>query len=84
MTCPHRRRIGDNYGMTCEDCGQVLEGYGYWGQSHTCLHVWAEYEGGKECLYCGAWVGTGEDLTAQEVDELLCDLSNGEPACTLS
>ncbi len=30
--CSHNHRIGDNYGVTCQDCGEVLAGYGYWGE----------------------------------------------------
>lgn len=60
MACDHLRLIGDNYGMTCQDCGKIIEGYGFWGQSHTCVHRWVEYEGGKECIYCGAWMSADE------------------------
>ncbi len=63
MACKHLRIIGDNYGMTCQDCGEIIEGYGFWGQARTCIHRWAEYEEGKECIYCGEWVGAGDDLT---------------------
>ena len=31
MKCEHHKRIGDNYGVTCQDCKEVLEGYGYGG-----------------------------------------------------
>ncbi|MEW6179204.1 MAG: hypothetical protein AB1522_04675 [Chloroflexota bacterium] len=54
--CEHRNKVGDNYGLTCLDCGEVLEGYGYWGQSETCRHVWLKGEGGYECLYCLEWL----------------------------
>ena len=29
--CRYESRLEDNYGMTCGECGQVLEGYGYGG-----------------------------------------------------
>ena len=29
--CQHRRKIGDNYGETCLDCGKQLSGFGYGG-----------------------------------------------------
>jgi hypothetical protein len=54
--CQHFNQIGDNYGLTCQDCGEVLEGYGYWGEgSNVCLHHWIEcVEDNKyeQCLYC--------------------------------
>lgn len=54
--CEHRRMIGDNYGLSCMDCGEVLEGFGYWAQSQTCRHVWSKGEGGYECIYCFEWL----------------------------
>ncbi|MEJ5200587.1 MAG: hypothetical protein WHV66_00025 [Anaerolineales bacterium] len=48
--CPHYRQIADNYGVTCEDCGEILEGYGFWGSSGYCRHVWLN----GECIYCQA------------------------------
>lgn len=54
--CPHHRVAGDNYGRTCQDCGQVLSGYGHFGQSlKPCLHHWARSADDPktlECLYC--------------------------------
>ncbi|MDT8899515.1 hypothetical protein QYE77_14720 (plasmid) [Thermanaerothrix sp. 4228-RoL] len=50
--CQHLRTIGDNYGLTCLDCGEVLEGYGYNVQTHTCRHVFQKYDEGYECMYC--------------------------------
>lgn len=47
--CDHRCKVGDNYGITCGDCGAILEGYGYRaqaikellpGQSPVCKHAW--------------------------------------------
>lgn len=53
--CPHNRTQGDNYGQTCRDCGQVLGGYGFWGEGRkTCLHrfVPSADPARVECLYC--------------------------------
>lgn len=53
--CPHNRRQGDNYGETCMDCGQVLGGYGHFGEGRkTCLHLWVRSADPEyvECLYC--------------------------------
>ncbi|GHB87281.1 hypothetical protein GCM10007390_48850 [Persicitalea jodogahamensis] len=53
--CPHDRTQGDNYGQTCVDCGQVLGGYGFWGEGRkTCLHRFVSSHDPKyvECLYC--------------------------------
>ncbi len=54
--CQHLRTIGDNYGLTCLDCGEVLEGYGYNVQTHTCRHVFQKYDEGYECMYCQEWI----------------------------
>jgi hypothetical protein len=53
--CPHDRSQGDNYGHTCMDCGQVLGGYGFFGEGRkACLHVWVKSSDPDyvECLYC--------------------------------
>ncbi len=59
--CQHLHKIGDNYGLTCEDCGAQLEGYGYGGLfgqrivgTETCVHgSWQKISAGEEqCLYC--------------------------------
>lgn len=53
--CQHARTRCDNYGQTCQDCGQVLGGYGYFGEGRTsCLHHWEPSANPKrvECLYC--------------------------------
>jgi hypothetical protein len=62
MNCEHNKRIGDNYGVTCQDCGEILEGYGNGGWfgsnlkgNEQCKHVWLnmpdrmDYE---QCMYC--------------------------------
>jgi hypothetical protein len=61
--CEHTKRIGDNYGVDCQDCGERLEGFGYggflgrilksqWGQ-RGCLHVWGKLSAKEEeCQYC--------------------------------
>ncbi len=59
-TCQHFKRQGDNYGITCQTCGAVLEGYGYGGffgsnlkGNEQCLHVWLKISAEQEeCLYC--------------------------------
>jgi len=48
-------KIGDNYGVTCMDCGEHLEGYGHWGEGGSpCRHGswWRNDEGLDVCLYC--------------------------------
>ena len=60
--CEHTKRVGDNYGVSCQDCGVTLEGYGYggWFSSNLtgrerCLHVWWKVSlGEEECPYCHA------------------------------
>lgn len=56
MSCPHHRQQGDNYGITCMDCGEVLAGYGYWAEgSKECIHSFipsAEDERYEICIYC--------------------------------
>jgi hypothetical protein len=61
MFCDHNKRIGDNYGVSCQDCQAVLEGYGYGGffgrhltGQETCTHgAWFPIsETAEECLYC--------------------------------
>ena len=58
--CQHLKRIGDNYGVSCQTCGKQLEGYGYGGffgsslkGNERCIHKWSEqYAGMEECDYC--------------------------------
>jgi hypothetical protein len=58
VTCKHRKRIGDNYGISCQECGQALEGYGGWFGSklkgnEKCIHVWTKISSAEEeCMYC--------------------------------
>jgi hypothetical protein len=63
MNCEHNKRIGDNYGVSCQDCKQVLEGYGYgdWFGSNLkgnekCIHnAWYKINDiEEECMYCHA------------------------------
>lgn len=59
-TCSHDSQIGDNYGLSCEDCGEVLAGYGYGGwfgnnikPGIKCKHKFVDCgDGYKVCLYC--------------------------------
>lgn len=58
--CPHNSVIGDNYGSTCQDCGEQLSGFGYGGWfgslltgQETCIHQWlSDGEDGEVCPYC--------------------------------
>lgn len=54
--CQHSRRQGDNYGVTCMECGETIAGYGFWGEgSKTCIHEWGRMDDeSKEemCIYC--------------------------------
>ena len=60
MNCEHHKRIGDNYGVTCQDCKEVLEGYGYGGWfgsnlkgNERCIHIWWKISTEEEeCMYC--------------------------------
>ena len=56
MNCKHHKQIGDNYGLTCQDCGTVLEGYGYWAEGRrTCKHKFMKISDTEEqCMYCEA------------------------------
>lgn len=57
--CQHRSIIGDNYGTSCQDCGEILSGYGYGGwfgcnlkSNILCKHKFIPYEEGEICIYC--------------------------------
>ena len=60
MNCKHSRKVGDNYGQTCQDCGEQLEGYGYGGWfgsnlkgDEACIHRWDNSSDfAEECMYC--------------------------------
>jgi hypothetical protein len=63
MTCKHNKKIGDNYGVSCQSCWQVLEGYGYGGWfgsslegNGRCVHgenAWYPInDTEEECKYC--------------------------------
>ena len=62
MPCEHTNQLGDNYGITCQDCHEVLAGYGYGGWfgsnlkgQRKCLHVWGKISAEEEqCMYCEA------------------------------
>lgn len=66
--CDHNSTIGDNYGVTCADCGQVLSGYGYWGEgSTTCQHEYLpDGNGNLVCLYCEDFIANGDPQAAQK------------------
>jgi len=61
--CQHLRRQGDNYGVSCQTCGQALEGYGYGGffgsnlkGNEQCIQgefAWYKISAEQEeCNYC--------------------------------
>ena len=51
--CPHERKIGDNYGISCQDCGERLEGYGFFAHKRNCWHRYLDSGDGYEvCIYC--------------------------------
>jgi len=61
MFCDHNKRIGDNYGVSCQACQAVLEGFGFGGffgsnltGHERCLHgAWYQIsDTAEECLYC--------------------------------
>ncbi len=60
--CPHRFKVGDNYGQSCGHCGEQLEGYGYGGHFVKCVHVFVNAgnhynndDAGQVCTYCECW-----------------------------
>jgi hypothetical protein len=57
MFCHHDKRLGDNYGVSCQACQAVLEGYGYGGFFGSTL------KGNEPCLH-GAWYAISD--TAEE------------------
>lgn len=81
--CQHLCRQGDNYGVSCRDCGAALRGYGYWGEGRAnCLHSWITT--GEEvepvmCIYCQA-VRTGESGLWQRGGSGLPEESSGSTA----
>ena len=48
MSCEHNIIVGDNYGSTCQVCGEIIEGYGEFIQSMTCKHRFLD----GFCVYC--------------------------------
>jgi hypothetical protein len=56
--CKHGHVMGDNYGETCMDCGEVVSGYGYWaeGNNGECIHRWVpdpdENDDYLVCCFC--------------------------------
>jgi hypothetical protein len=62
--CDHLRKVGDNYGESCADCGEQLSGYGYGGWfginingNRTCIRLFSPVgdDGAKICIYCEEW-----------------------------
>src|SRR5437868_15064630 len=60
IMCSHARKIGDNYGLSCQDCGERIEDYGYGGWfgsnlkgNERCTYIWANISDTQEqCMYC--------------------------------
>ncbi len=54
IDCKHTSKVGDNYGISCMDCGAQLAGYGYYGDFPYCLHHWTASVDGEYlvCYYC--------------------------------
>jgi hypothetical protein len=55
-TCKHKRKTGDEHGISCLDCGAALEGFGHMAKgSKTCIHKYIPAEENIEyCKYCEA------------------------------
>ena len=53
-TCSHSKRIGDNYGESCLECGAAVSGYGYWAEgSKVCMHRFFNTgDGYEQCIFC--------------------------------
>lgn len=68
--CDHNVKIGDNYGISCHECGVRLEGYGYWAHENKCLHHFVPDGNGDEvCMYCEMWRSTAQhDADVQDAD----------------
>jgi hypothetical protein len=59
MNCQHLRTIGDNYGVTCQDCGEILAGFGFGGwfgerlqPEQACVHRFYVHDGIGICVFC--------------------------------
>jgi hypothetical protein len=53
MMFTHERKMGDHYGLSCDDCGAPLEGYGCGGEGDgTCHHRFVPHGSeSKVCVY---------------------------------
>lgn len=78
MKCQHLRRIGDNYGVSCGDCGAQLCGMGFWGEgklykeARVCIHDWVEWNETEEvCTFCQA-----VRVTLKQNPNSLCPVNN--------
>lgn len=65
--CLHLHQIGDNYGVTCVNCGEALEGFGYWGTGgKKCIkHLWLDNGDFFVCLYCEETKPNDENETGE-------------------
>lgn len=52
--CKHKRKSGDEAGVSCLDCGTALEGFGYMGNAgKNCIHKYMPAEVNTViCKYC--------------------------------
>lgn len=77
--CDHNVKIGDNYGISCHECGVRLEGYGYWAHENKCLHHFVPDGNGDEvCMYCEMWRSTAQhdaDVQDAEIEKWLGTLT---------
>ena len=71
--CKHLSRVGDNYGESCQDCGQQLSGFGFGGWfganitgNERCIHSWTPASTDvRYCIYCEQWED-GQEVKATD------------------
>ena len=85
--CEHHKRVGDNYGNNCQDCGVVLEGYMAMvvgsGSNLTgrerCIHAWWQVSAGQEeCTYY-AGHGSGKRKPINDMKKLIKNYTTDIP-----
>lgn len=55
IPCDHPMKIGDNYGESCQVCGERTAGMGYRASFRDCLHSYlsmGDESGYEMCMYC--------------------------------
>lgn len=72
--CKHNRKIGDNYGISCQNCGKQLVGFGYGGwfgkninTATGCIHHFMPMGDREVCTYCEAERKPEQKWTAEEI-----------------